>query len=60
MEVSLWMDKLDGYRAAAAKARADFEAVRHQAQESAGVTDQLYAKAEALCAQLAERASAFA
>ena len=54
LEVSLWMDKLDGHRAAAAKARADFEAVRHQAQESAGATDQLYAKAEALSAQLAE------
>ena len=57
LEVSLWMDKLDGYRAAAAKARADFEAVRHQAQESAGATDQLYAKAEALSAQLAEVAA---
>ncbi len=54
LEVSLWMDKLDGYRAAAAKARADFEAVRHQAQESAGTADALYAKAEALTAQLAE------
>lgn len=54
LEVSLWMDKLDGCRAAAAKARADFEAACQQAQESAGTAGALYAEAEAVSAQLAE------
>ena len=55
LEVSLWMDRLDGHRAAAAKAREDFAAVRSQLQEQEETTQALYAKAEEITGQLAER-----
>lgn len=55
LEVSLWMDRLDGHRAAAAKAREDFAAVRSQLQEQEETTQVLYAKAEEITGQLAER-----
>lgn len=57
LEVSQWMDQLDGHRAAAAKARGDFAAAQSQLKEQEEQTETLYAKAEAVSAQLAQRES---